>query len=107
MAGGRDVKAPAAVLAGLLLLSACSRGRAEMMPTSYRMMIGPAINVWLMASGVGVRTAPAMKAPRIAYFRFFASIFGVTIPMRASSVIAIGTSKTRPNASVNFNRKSM
>jgi protein SCO1 len=31
VAGGRDVRA-AAALAGLLLLSACSRGRAEMMP---------------------------------------------------------------------------
>ena len=33
MAGGGDVKALAAALAGLLLLSACSRGQAEMMPT--------------------------------------------------------------------------
>ena len=33
MAGGGDVRALAAALAGLLLLSACSRGQAEMMPT--------------------------------------------------------------------------
>ncbi|PYN49283.1 MAG: hypothetical protein DME00_09535 [Candidatus Rokuibacteriota bacterium] len=32
LVGGRDVRAPATVLACLLLLSACSRGRAEMMP---------------------------------------------------------------------------
>ena len=32
LVGGRDVRAPAAVLACLLLLSACSRGRAEVMP---------------------------------------------------------------------------
>ena len=33
MAGGGDVRAPTTLLAALLLFSACSRGRAEMMPT--------------------------------------------------------------------------
>ncbi len=65
------------------------------------------MSVWLKASGVGVSTAPAMKAPRMAYFRFFASVRAVTTPIRASSVIASGSSKMAPKASVNFNKKSM
>ena len=40
------------------------------------MISGPAISAWLKASGVGVRIAAATNAPRIAYLRFLASIFG-------------------------------
>jgi hypothetical protein len=69
-------------------------------------MRGPAISVWLKTSGVGVRTAAMMKAPRIAYLRFLASIFVVTTPMRASRVMSRGSSKTTAKARVNFSRKS-
>jgi hypothetical protein len=48
-----------------------------------------------------------MNAPRIAYFRFRASIFAFTTPTRARMVRASGSSKTAPKASVNFSRKSM
>jgi len=65
------------------------------------------MSVWLKASGVGVSTAPAMNAPRIAYFRFFASVFALTTPMRARIVSASGSSNTAPKASVNFSRKSV
>src|SRR5437660_370996 len=66
------------------------------------MQSGPAISVWLKMSGVGVRTAAMMKLIRIAYFRFFDSICGVTTPSRAAIVMMTGSSKTAPNASVNF-----
>jgi hypothetical protein len=56
----------------------------------------------LKASGVGVRIAAATKAPSHAYLRFRASAFGVTTPMRESSVKISGSSKTSPKASVNF-----
>ncbi len=46
-----------------------------------------------------------MNAPRTAYLRLRASIFGVTTPMRESTVKSSGSSKTRPNASVNFKMK--
>ncbi len=70
------------------------------------MQSGPAISVWLKMSGVGVRTAAMMKLIRIAYFRFFDSICGVTTPSRAAIVMMTGSSKTAPNASVNFSTKS-
>src|SRR5215467_1742936 len=46
--------------------------RAQMMPTSYRMQSGPAMSVWLIMSGVGVRIAATMKLIRMAYLRFLA-----------------------------------
>jgi hypothetical protein len=69
-------------------------------------MSGPAISAWLNMSGVGVSTAEVTKAPSTAYLRFFASIFGVTTPMRDSRVMASGSSKTAPKATVNLSRKS-
>ncbi len=78
-----------------------------MMPTSYRMMSGPAIRDWFTMSGVGVRTAAMTKLIRIAYFRFLERNWGVTMPSMDSSVITTGISNTTPKASVNFRMKSM
>jgi len=70
-------------------------------------MIGTAIKHWLKASGVGVRTAAAIKAKSIAYFLFFAKLCGVTIPNFARKIITSGNSKIAPNARINFKQKSM
>ncbi len=69
-------------------------------------MIGTAIRVWLNASGVGVSMAATIKATSTAYFLFLASVPVVTSPIRVRKIIAMGSSKMAPNASINFRQKS-
>src|SRR3984893_13815809 len=71
------------------------------------MQRGPAIRVWLIMSGVGVRIAAMMKLTRMAYFRFFDRNWGVTTPIRLRIVITTGSSKTMPKASANLITKSV
>lgn len=47
---------------------------------SYRIMRGIAINIWLRASGEGVRTAATRKITRIAYRLCLESLAALTIP---------------------------
>lgn len=69
--------------------------------------MGTAINVWLKASGVGVRRAAATKEKSRAYFRFRASVFGDTIPNFVRKMMTKGISKTTPNARINLRQKSI
>ena len=89
------------------LLRLLTARRAQMMPTSYRMQSGPAMSVWLIMSGVGVRIAATMKLMRMAYLRFLERNCGVTTPIRLRIVITTGSSKTSPKASANLITKSV
>jgi len=59
---------------------------------------------WVITSG-GVRIAAATKVNRMAYFLFFFSRSGVTIPILVRKKITTGNSKTSPKANSSLTAK--
>lgn len=63
---------------------------------SYSTNKGPAINVILYASGVGVTIAARIKIKTIAYLRFFDKVFELISPALPSKKATKGISKKNP-----------